>query len=120
MTAKCVVRLLDEENQLLGWAEVYASPRGDGKLWCNGPVQAVIDVPGTHKLAHVSLHWCEINTETRLPFGHRFVTYGERVTVYLPNTPIITVGPMPGPLPPVTVGRPVAIGIPVGQMGARG
>jgi hypothetical protein len=70
----------------------------------------------------VSIHWCDVNVETRVPImGQIFreVKVGDMVTVFRYGSPMIQVGPMPGPLPPVTV-KSVAVGVPVGQLGAIG
>ncbi len=115
---KIVCRLLTKENQLLGWCEHYARMRGDGLLRSDGAVQIIIAVAGEPD--GVSLHWCDANTEVRLPWtGPRMLAAGDAVTLFPYNAPMVTIGPMPTNLPPVTVGS-TAIGIPVGQMGAKG
>jgi hypothetical protein len=116
MTTKVVCRLLDADNQLMGWTEVQAVTRGDGKLWAQGPVAILAERPGL--IACVSTHWCDVNVETRVPFVLEVVK-PMMIPVYPAGAPLVTVGPMPGPLPAVTV-RSVAVGIPVGQLGARG
>lgn len=116
MTTKVVCRLLDARNQLLGWTEVQAVARGDGKLWSPGRVSIPVERAGD--ALSVSLHWADVNVETRVGMLAT-VTPGQLVTVYPKASPIITVGEMPGPLPAVTV-RSVAISLPVGQLGARG
>lgn len=108
-------RVLDAANHLLGWTEVQAEARGDGKLWTTEPVTVLCDAGHAEVL---SIHWCDVNVETRVPFVADIGT-PTIVRVYPAGTPVITVGEMPGPLPPVTV-RSTAVGIPVGQMGARG
>jgi hypothetical protein len=117
MTTKIVCRLLTEEHRLLGWVEHGASIRGDGCLRANGPVSIPISESG--QVVMVSLHWCDVNVETRIPL-HVWVEPGVALTVFPDQAPMITVGLMPGPLPAVTVGRPIAVSIPVGALGARG
>lgn len=116
MTTKIVCRVLDAENNLLGWTLVWAVARGDGQLWSDGPVTIPIERAGD--AVTLSLHWCDVHTETRVPLQVA-VQAGQPLTVYPEATPIITVGMVPGPLPAVTVGS-VAIAVPVGQMGATG
>lgn len=116
---KIVLRLLDDDDALLGWTEIQAQARGDGCLWSPGPVVVVTDTSGVP--AVVSLHWCEVNTEVRLPLPEsRLVAAGQPLQLYDRATPIIVCGKVPGRLPAVTLRKPVAITVPVQQMGVRG
>lgn len=115
---KIVCRLLTAENQLLGWCEHQARMRGDGLLRSDSAVQIVVTVAGDP--AFVSLHWCDANTEIRHGWtGLARVEPGMVITLFPADAPMILIGPMPTNLPPVTVGS-TSIGIPVGQMGAKG
>jgi hypothetical protein len=116
MTTKMVCRVLDAENQLLGWALVWAVARGDGQLWSDGPVTIPIERAGDART--LSLHWCDVHVETRVPLGVP-VSVGQPLTVYAQAMPIMRVGQVPGPLPAVTVGS-VAVAVPVGQIGTQG
>jgi hypothetical protein len=116
MTTKVVCRLLSPANALLGAAVVQAEIRGDGKLWAPGPLAIQGERSGVATV--LSLHWCDVNVETRVPIAVT-VTAGSRVPIYPVASPLITVGPMAGHLPAVTVGS-VSIGVPVGALGARG
>ncbi len=122
MNTKIVCRLLDAGNRLLGWTEHYAAVRGDGCLRADGPVVIPVDVSGVP--VTVSLHWADVNVETRAPLkeyaGSVDARVGDHVHCYRHDDIMITLGPVPVGLHQVTVGRPVAIGVPVGQMGARG
>ncbi len=118
MTTKVVVRLLTADQILLGWAEVQALARGDGQLWCQAPVLVGIEAAGA--LTWLSVHWADVNVETRTACDGRAVHPGQIVTVFPHASPILCVGPMPGYLPPVTVHGPVALAVPLGQMGAIG
>jgi len=118
MTVKIVCRLLDPQDTLLGWVVHQAVMRGDGCVRSDGPVTIYADRSGD--IACVSLHWCDLNSETRIPCPVSKIVAGHTITVYPHDTPLIVVGTPPKRLPPTTVGAPVAIGIPVGQMGARG
>ena len=116
MTTKVVIRLLDAAGSLLGWAECQAKAKGDGKLWPSAPVVVRLEAFG-HPTA-VSLHWCDVNVEVRLPLppGPTFAV-GHLLTVFDGTAPLFTVGPMPGPLPPVTGRHHTAIGVPAAQLG---
>lgn len=116
VSTKIVCRLLNAAHELIGWTTVYADARGDGQLWSPGAVSIVAERAGF--VTTLSLHWCDLHVETRVPLSAAVVA-GQRVTVYADATPMLTVGPMPGPLPAVTVGS-VAVAVPVGAVGARG
>jgi len=118
MTAKIVCRLLDINGQMLGWNEHHASMPGDGTLRADGPVQIYIDHDGLPTV--VSLHWTDVNVETRIPCPAVRAKQGEALIVFASGDPIIRLGVPPVGLPLVTVGRPVQVGIPAGQMGSRG
>jgi hypothetical protein len=114
---KIVCRLLTAENQLLGWCEHVARMRGDGTLRSDDVVQIAVSTSGAP--ACVSLHWCDANTEIRHGWtGIARVEPGMVVTLFPRDAPMVVIGPMPTNLPPVTVGS-TAIGIPVGEMGAK-
>lgn len=119
LTTKLVVRVLDAGGELLGWTEVLAQIRGDGCLWAPSPLSAVtITSDGTPH--EVSVHWADVNVETRSPAPPppRAMRAGDVLRLEWPG-PIMRIGPMPVALPPVTVGRSVAVGVPTGAVGAR-
>lgn len=117
MKTKLVLRLLTDKSELLGWAEVEGDARGDGQIWVDPPTIIPLEQSGT--LAHVSVHWCDVNVEIRQDVDHTSVKAGDVMT--LPgNWAAITVGPAAGGLPPVTVRSNVAINVPLGALGARG
>ena len=118
MTAKIVCRMLDAENRLLGWTEHHAAVRGDGRLRAEGPVAIEVEANGAP--LSISMHWADVNVEARVPCAVPFVKKGDTVTIFPHGAAMIVLGEPPVGLPAVTVGRPVAIGFPVGQMGARG
>jgi len=117
MTTKIVLRLLDAENQLLGWSEHFAVARGDGKLWSQGTVTITAERAGDPVC--VSLHWADVNVETRIPCPPAHVSAGRTIAIFAPHTPMVTLGIPPTNLPPVTVGS-VAIGIEAGRLGVVG
>lgn len=117
-TTKLVCRVFDAEGLMLGWTAHEAAMRGDGMLRASIGVTVPIEQAGV--LSAVSWHWADVNVETRVDWARRAVQAGEVVLVAQFNDPLIVCGPLPGPLPAVTLRQPVAIGIPVGQMGSRG
>lgn len=115
---KLVIRLFDPEQRMLGWVTHDAAVRGDGTLRSSASVVVPIDLSGT--LAAVSVHWCDVNVETRTPCPAKTVRSGQLLTVFPADVPLLVVGPQAGGLPPVTVRQAVTIGVPAGALGARG
>ena len=101
---------------MLGWAQVDAHVRGDGKLWSPGPLIVVPIQSGVCTV--LSVHWCDVNVEVRTEC-HAVLTAGVPSAIFDRETPLIIVGPMPANLPPITVGS-TAISVPAGRMGAKG
>lgn len=117
MTTKVVVRVLDAAERLLGAAVHPAVVPGDGCLRASAPVVCGIAAAG--QPATISVHWCDVNVETRVPLGGPGVRAGELLEVFPSGAPLITVGPMPNALPPVVVGG-AAVAVPAGGMGTHG
>lgn len=117
MLTKLVLRLLAGDGQLLGWAAVFARARGDGCLRAEEPVRLVVDAAGVP--ACLSIHWADLHVETRVPWTGGLVALAQPLDLYEANAVLIMVGTPPDHLPPVTVGRPVSVVLPVGTMGAR-
>lgn len=115
---KLVIRLLDASGNLLGWVEHRALLRGDGMLRASGPVVIPIEAEG--QPAQVSVHWCEVNVETRSSVDGAVppVKIGDSLSVYGLNTVLIAVGPQANGLPPVTVRRRLEVAVPTGGLGA--
>lgn len=104
MTTKLILRCLDADGALLGWTQVDAAVRGDGKLWSPGPV--IVTPMQSGICAVLSVHWCDVNVEVRQACSETLVA-GVPSILHAQSAPLITVGPMPGALPPVTVGSVV-------------
>jgi hypothetical protein len=117
MTTKIVCRVLSDGHVLLGWVEHWAAVPGDGYLRAAGPVSVPIATAG--RVVTLSLHWCDVNIEVRVPGPDQVVSPGDVIPLFPTHAPMIKVGDMPGPLPAVTVGS-IAVGIPVGSLGASG
>ena len=113
LRTKCVLRLLTAENQLLGWGQLEAQVRGDGCLWADAPVSIPIDREGV--CATLSIHWCDLNVEVRVPPPVPAVTAGR--TVVLQPGRLLKAGEMPVNLPPVTMRQSTTVAVDVGQMG---
>jgi hypothetical protein len=118
MTTKLVIRVMDAADTLLAWTEIQGEIRGDGCLRYAHPAMAWVECAGTP--TQLSVHWADVNVEVRSAFAYKPVTMGDLIPLRWDDQPVLVVGPMPGPLPPVTVRAPIAIAVPVGVMGARG
>ena len=116
MDTKLIVRILNEQEEMLGWAEAVGHARGDGKIWVDAPTQVFIEESGV--VFYLSVHWCDVNVEIRSRVDPASVIKNNMLE--LPGDwPAITCGPAAGGLPPVTVRAPIVIGIPVGAMGLK-
>lgn len=121
MLHKLVVRLLDADGALLTWAEVQAEARGDGCLWPSTRVVACHPCERSGIPTMLSVHWAEVNVETRVPITLPAVRAGDAtVNLTLGDTPIVRVGAAASGLPPVTVHRAVAVLVPAGCLGVVG
>ena len=116
MTTKVICRCLAADGSMLGWVQIDAQVRGDGQLWSPGPVVVMPLVSGF--CTTLSMHWCDPNVEVRTPITAQMVA-GVPSMLFAQSSPVITVGPMPQNLPPVTVGS-ASVDVPVGGLGARG
>jgi hypothetical protein len=119
MVAKLVLRLLDRDDRMLGWAEATAMAPGDGTL----RVLPSTLIPVEHSgLPHcISVHWCDINIEWRVTMGldpspSQVVMAGNFFTVD-GNWTALILGPAAGGLPPVTVRAPISVAVPQGRLG---
>lgn len=118
MQQRMIFRLLGGAGLLLGWTESMAVAQGDGQLRATEPVVIAVDIQGVPET--VSVHWPDVNVETRVPWpGPTEVHAGDMVTVYEVGKPVMVVGPMPDVLAPVTVKTPISVGVPVGDLVGR-
>ncbi len=115
LVTKLVIRILDAQDNLLGWAEAEGVAYGDGKLTVAHPVLLGIEQRG--RPAMLSVHWADVNVEIRSAMDRADVKAGDVFQIPAPWA-AITVGPMATGLPPVTVSSPVRIVVPVGGLGA--
>ena len=114
LTTKVVVRVMDDADRVLGWTSVEAEARGDGCLWCPSPTTVTFTESGHATI--LSLHLADIHIESRTAIDVRAAVGG---LVSLPS-PLLRLGTPPTSLPPVTVGEPVAVALPVGAFKAVG
>lgn len=114
LTTKVVVRVLDVEGRLLGWAPVQAEARGDGCLWA--PSETVVPFEANGRATVLSLHLADFHIEHRMAIDVP-AQIGSGVTL---AQPLIKLGDPPTSLPPVTVRAAPVIAMPVGRLGALG
>lgn len=102
---------------MLGWCWHIAAMRGDGCLRSTLPVVVDVDESGTP--AVLSVHWADMNVETRVPMPQMTVTRGQALKVFDSNQPMLSCGEPPTKrLPPISTKNMVDISVPVGQLGA--
>ena len=103
---------------MLGWCEHYAKLSGDGYLRASSPV--VLDVDESGDPTEVSVHWADVNVETRSPFPPMRVSRTMKLVIFQVNAPMVHAGnPPERRLPPVTT-KSVSVDVPVGMLGAVG
>lgn len=120
MTHKLVLRLLDADGALLTWTAVEAIARGDGALWSPTPELACDPCERSGTPATLSIHWADVNVETRVPITMPAVREGDPyVALQFHDQPIVRLGQPASGLAPVTMRRAAAVRVPVGLMGAR-
>jgi hypothetical protein len=116
---KLVCRLLDADQRMLGWCWHIAAMRGDGCLRSTLPVVMDVEVDGVP--AVLSVHWADMNVETRVPMPEMTVTKGQALTIFPAHAAMLRAGEPPSVrLPPVNTKTAVDVSVPVGQLGASG
>lgn len=102
---------------MLGWCWHIAAMRGDGFLRSTLPV--VLDVDEDGAPAILSVHWADMNVETRVPMPTMTVTRGQSLRVFEAHAPMLSCGEPPAKrLPPITTKAAIDVSVPVGQLGA--
>lgn len=123
MTAKFVVRLLDEEDELLAWATVYGTARpqaraGSCPFFPTEPTSFLIEREGL--AARISVHWCDLDVARQQALVEPVaVAPGQRFSFAWIEPVWLVAGMRDVPLPPVTVRAPVAVGVPTGSVTAK-
>jgi hypothetical protein len=122
MTAKFIVRLLDETGGLLAWAEVLATAKPQGRPRSTpfkARFQTLFPIERDGIAAGLSVHWADLDVARYSRLMNPCPVLAGQVMRFDWIEPVWMVKGGEGeiPLPPVTVGRPVTIGIPVGGLG---
>lgn len=116
-STKVVIRVLTETNDLLGAVVHQAAVKGDACLRATGAVVISPDVSGV--VSVVSVHWCDVNVEVRIPC-QAATAVGVPLIFFPHDAVLITAGTMPSNLPPITLTTPVVATPLTGGIGARG
>ena len=128
---KFVLRLLSAGDELLAWAEVYASPKPQQQVDASGnrrsascpyfpddglPTPLAIEVSG--RATKVSIHWCDLDIARVMDLTEPMdVTAGALANFSWLLTPVWLVAGMHGvPLPAVTMRSPVELTVPTGSL----
>lgn len=124
MTARFIVRLLTSDGMLLAWAEVLATAKpqrtaASCPFWPDGETSFLVDEDGV--ASTISVHWADLDV-ARVETLSEPVTVkkGERRTLPWLQPVWLVPGMRDVPLPGVTVGRPVTVGVPAGALVGRG
>lgn len=122
MVQKFVVRLLDDADTLLAWAEVYASPRPQGErrscpFWAPGQTSFPIERDGI--ASKITVHWCDLDiARVGPPLEHVTVSAGQ-VFAFTWMQPIwLVAGMQDVPLPAVTLRQSATLSPPTGALAA--
>lgn len=121
MTQKFVVRLLDDHDALLSWAEVYAEPRPqDRGASCpffpvSGPTSFLIEQDGT--VSKLTIHWCDLDVARVSPLMESVAVKTGQVFAFNWIEPVWLVpGMRDVPLPAVTLRQSVTLAPPTGSL----
>jgi hypothetical protein len=124
MIASFIVRLLDADGGLLAWSEVQAESRPQGRprstpFKALGPTLFTIERDGV--ASGLSVHWHDLDVARYSKLMTPGPVKAGQVQRFDWIEPVWMVKGAESdvPLPPVTVGRPVVIGVPVGNLTAR-
>lgn len=117
MTVKLVVRVLDADNRLLGWAAVPGHMPGDRCLWVRGNHPVKLTAEGTP--AFLSVHWCDLGVQSRMAWTGAPVGQSHILLLHW-DGPVMRFASDEGPLPGVTVEAPVALETPTGNLSGTG
>ena len=115
---KFVVRLMDNDNNMLGWGAVMAEAKGDGALYPVEPLNGHGEVTGVATSALI--HWADVNLRCRAFIGEVPIKGGAPFAL-LWTGPILRLDNPADhdPLPPVTIHNSVEINVPTGNIGIK-
>jgi hypothetical protein len=116
MTTTLILRLLDSAGGLLAWASVPAIARGDGCLRARDDLaELFVEREGT--VAEYVWHWPDLHVQSRVPAGEGIlVATTENSVPFVRDEILLELKSDVGPLPAVTVRRPVAVAVPTGTL----
>jgi hypothetical protein len=112
---KVVIRLLDEEKQLLGWGEVVADAKGDGTL-CSTTPRIEIPIERAGMIAFLNSHWVDLNVNLSIPQPKSVVEVGQIFSLRFIE-PIFRIPSSEPSLPAVTIRSSAEVEVPTGHLG---
>lgn len=124
---KFVVRLLDDLDQLVAWAEVYAVPKPQARgascpFWPTEPTTFVIERAVTP--SKLTIHWCELDvarvTSVSIDASSTAMQVGQHWSFVWVEPVWLVPGMRDVPLPAVTVRSSVGVTVPVGSLMEQG
>jgi len=102
------VRVLDADRRVLAWNRLIGEMRGDGKIW---PTQALLaEATLTGEAVEIAVAWPIMGVHQSMPMPPAHVEAGQVITVPFPSW-VMAFESDPRPLPGVTVGSSVTVGI---------
>ncbi len=129
MQFKFVLRLLDEQDQLLGWREIVGEAKTDHPGAASAPIFGVegrvfpLVACASGEIRSATLHWCDMNTARVIPANWpagTTVKAGQVVDFFLVEPLWMIPGEHNVALPPVTVTSNISIGTRPAVIGAQG
>lgn len=120
---KFVVRVLNADDELLAWAEMYAEPRPQARgascpWWPTGPTQFPIEKDG--EAAKISVHWCDLDVaRVSNLLAPTTVKAGQVFTLNWIEPVWLVPGMRDVPLPTVTVRQSITLTVPAGNLVAE-
>jgi hypothetical protein len=124
MIASFIVRLLDADGELLAWAEVMAKSRPQGRPRSTPFVaesQTLFSIERDGIATGISVHWADLDVARYTPLNACPVQTGQIHRFdWIEPVWMVEGSKQDVPLPQVTVGRPVVVGVPVGGLASRG
>ncbi len=125
MIEKFVVRLMDADDTLLAWTELYCESRPQGSrrscpFWPKNPTQFAIERDGI--ASKISIHWCELDLAREQALADPVPVKAGVLADYQWIGPVWLVPAMDKDvvLPPVTVRASVALQPPPGSLVGTG
>ena len=121
MTARFIVRLLDDAGVLLSWAEVHATARPQDRAgscpFMADRTQFVIERDGL--ASRISVHWADLDVaRVQNLMEPMAVSVGQVCTFSWIEPVWLVPGMRDVPLPSVTVRAPVSVSVPLGSLAA--